>query len=144
MRLWHYRLIPYLPNQQLIGQWREIHAIKGSIDKNGTPNHPLVNKVLEYPIEDFKTYTEMVYNEMKKRGFEPKHENLLKIRNWKSPHFSPMEYTPTNTHELFFPWHSGRYLKQCYYNLQEKFDCGMINEEEWRIVYEYVIFEKTH
>jgi len=28
------------------------------------------------------------------------------------------------------------YLKQCYYNLQEKYDCGGISEEEWEKIKE--------
>ena len=31
-------------------------------------------------------------------------------------------------------WHNERYLDQCYYNLQEKFDCNGISEEEWNIL----------
>jgi uncharacterized protein (TIGR02328 family) len=29
MRLWHYKLIPYLPRQQLLGQHRECCALRG-------------------------------------------------------------------------------------------------------------------
>lgn len=29
MRLWHYKLIPYLPRQQLLGQHRECAALRG-------------------------------------------------------------------------------------------------------------------
>lgn len=28
-------------------------------------------------------------------------------------------------------WHEDRYFIQCYYNLQEKYDCGGINPEDW-------------
>ena len=31
MRLWHTDLIPVLPKEQLVGQWRELSAIAGSI-----------------------------------------------------------------------------------------------------------------
>lgn len=41
---------------------------------------------------------------------------------------------------LFEGWHNERYLKQCYYNLQEKYDCGGISKEEWMKVYKYVNF----
>ena len=51
MRLWHKDLIDVLPKNQLVSQWRELLAIKGSIDKKGTPNHLLVNKVLNYSID---------------------------------------------------------------------------------------------
>ena len=41
MRLWHKDLIPYLPKQQLISQWRECCCIAKNIADNGTPNHLL-------------------------------------------------------------------------------------------------------
>lgn len=33
--------------------------------------------------------------------------------------------------ELFPNWHNERYYKQCYYNLEEKFDCGGLSNSEW-------------
>lgn len=33
--------------------------------------------------------------------------------------------------ELFAGWHNDRYYTQCYHNLEEKYDCGGITEEEW-------------
>jgi hypothetical protein len=33
--------------------------------------------------------------------------------------------------KLFKDWHNDRYLLQCYYNLQEKHDCGGISDDEW-------------
>ena len=53
MRLWHYKLIPVLPNKMLVSQWRECIAIK----------------------------------------------------------------------------------RQCYYNLQEKYDRGIISEDEWEKIW---------
>lgn len=37
--------------------------------------------------------------------------------------------------ELFKDWHNDRYLKQCLLNLQEKYDCGGITQEEWDKIY---------
>ena len=37
---------------------------------------------------------------------------------------------------LFSKWHNDRYFWQCYYNLQEKYDCGGITEEEWQKIKE--------
>ena len=45
MRIWHTFLIEALPREQLVSQWREISSIVGAIQKNGTPNHILVNFV---------------------------------------------------------------------------------------------------
>jgi hypothetical protein len=40
--------------------------------------------------------------------------------------------------DLFDTWHNDRYLLQCYYNLQEKYDCGGITEEEFAILDTYM------
>ena len=53
MRLWHTSLIPVLPREQLVSQWRELSAIAGAIQKKGTPNHLLVNFVMEYDFDHF-------------------------------------------------------------------------------------------
>ena len=44
-----------------------------------------------------------------------------------------MDYFETcATHFNIFPyWFNDRYLMQCFYNLQEKFDCGMIEYSDW-------------
>lgn len=57
MRIWHTFLIDVLPREQLIAAWRELSAIAGSIQKNGTPNHLLVNFVLDYDYDHFISYT---------------------------------------------------------------------------------------
>lgn len=31
-------------------------------------------------------------------------------------------------------WHNDRYLIQCYYNLQEKYDCGAISPDKFQMV----------
>ena len=56
MRLWHKDLISVLPREQLVAQWRELSAIAGAIQKNGTPNHILVNFVLDYGWNHFISY----------------------------------------------------------------------------------------
>ena len=33
--------------------------------------------------------------------------------------------------KLYEDWHNDRYFWQCYFNLQEKYDCGGIPEECW-------------
>ena len=49
MRLWHYELLPYLPELQFKGQLRELVAIMKDIKSKGTTNHILINKAMEYP-----------------------------------------------------------------------------------------------
>lgn len=60
MRLWHIDLIPYLPRLQLISQWRECCCIAKNIADKGTPNHLLVNKVLDYDSSDFEFYCKSI------------------------------------------------------------------------------------
>ena len=69
MRLWHWKLIPVLPRQQLLGQWRECCLIAKSIKENGTPNHILVNPIMDYPMAHFITYSRLVFDEMDRRDY---------------------------------------------------------------------------
>lgn len=120
MRLWHIDLIEVLPRQQLIAQWRECCCIARNIAENGTPNHLLVNKILNYDISDFYSYSILVSNEMKNRGY-------LVNRN----RFEKYIKCDRFTLRPFEGWHNKRYLLQCYYNLQEKYDCAGITKQEW-------------
>ena len=131
MRLWHYKLIRYLPRKQLLGQWRECCLIARNIKEKGTPNHVLVNRVMNYPMEHFVTYTASVLTEMADRGYHPDPENFTRWmgadcweKHWK------------NVDDLFLDWHNGRYLRQCLANLQEKADCGALTVAEWKQITE--------
>ena len=125
MRLWHKNLISVLPRKQLLSQWRECCAIAKSIKEKGTPNHILVNKVMDYPISHLWFYGYLVADEIAQRGYNCDFNKFEK-------YFDHNVYldTPTKSN-LFLDWHNDRYLKQCYYNLQEKYDCGGITQEEW-------------
>ena len=126
MRLWHKNMVSSLPRQQLLGQWRECCCIASNIAKNGTPNHILVNKVMEYPVNHFFTYCmQYVVQEMIDRGYK-----VDTTKFWK--HFPRQQsYTPVIHTELYDKWHNDRYYNQCYINLEEKYDCGGITEAEW-------------
>lgn len=127
MRLWHKDLIPVLPRQQLLGQWRELCAIMANIAKNGTPNHVLANKVMDYEPMDFYTFASIVEREMKSRGYKC---DFDKFELSYSKYFGN-KYWEIDSFFVFRGWHNKRYLTQCYYNLQEKYDCGAITDEEW-------------
>ena len=127
MRLWSYQLLPYLDDFHIVAQWRELLAIKGAIDKNGTPNHRLVNKLLDYSILEFKQYTFKVAEEMQRRKIKFIASKLGDFMVWECKHFSHRD-----TKTLYEGWHNTRYLTQCYFNLQEKADCGIVSPEAWQ------------
>lgn len=130
MRLWHKDLIPVLPRQQLLGQWRECCLIAKNIAEKGTPNHILVNRIMEYPLEDFFTYGMAITAEMVKRGYKVDKNSMMDFTKHIFDHDkNACVYVPLD--EVFFLWHNDRYFYQCYFNLQEKFDCGGITSEEW-------------
>lgn len=123
MRLWHKDLIPVLPRQQLLGQWRECCLIAKNIAEKGTPNHLLVNKIMDYPIDHFFMYCEYICMEMESRGYRFDFTRLEK--------YMPDGCVIVDHNKMFSGWHNERYLIQCLMNLQEKYDCGGISEEEW-------------
>lgn len=134
MRLWHKDLIPVLPRQQLISQWRECCAIARNIAVNGTPNHILVNKVMDYPKWQFIRYAEMVSDECFKRGYMCDWNRIEKwLSEWKEE--GAVKQLGDSDDVVFMDWHNGRYLQQCFYNLEEKYDCGGITQEEWYLIY---------
>ena len=135
MRLWHKNLIPLLPKQQLLGQWRECCSIARNIVVNGTPNHILVNRIMDYEPWHLMAYAILVAKEMERRGYKV---DRYKFFKW----FDQFDYGSVKTHditfdELFAGWHNLRYLKQCYYNLQEKAARGGITVHEWKLIDEY-------
>lgn len=113
MRLWHYKLIPVLPKEMLVSQWRECIAIKRQWEK-GTLKHRLVSYVMNYQKSAFYYYTQKVAAEMSKRNILYKRLYLDEIWN-----FCDMEH---GNAKFNYPEHNDRYLRQCYYNLQEKAD----------------------
>lgn len=129
MRLWHKDLIPVLPRQQLLAQWRECCCIAKTIAERSSPHHILVNKIMDYSMWHFYWYTKEVTDEMKKRGYKV---NYACFDKWTLQ--LPIISENINHKILFANWHNDRYLKQCYYNLQEKYDCGGITPEEWHLI----------
>lgn len=146
MRLWHKDLIPVLPRQQLLSQWRECCCIARNIAVNGTPNHLLVNKVLDYSSGDFMNYCGFIVSEMQERGYKvsiKSQEKFVDNAIKAAKYFNNTVRTDTVVikKEIFEGWHNDRYFWQCYYNLQEKYDCGGISNEEWKKI-ETVAYNK--
>ena len=133
MRLWHKSLISVLPREQLVAQWRELSAIAGNIIDKGNPNHILVNKVMNYPFNHFISYAYYVRKEMTNRGYKTMNKVWYKIAS-----ISDFDYNILSLEEIFPNWHTDRYFIQCFYNLEEKYDCGGIDKEDWNKIIDLV------
>ena len=125
MRLWHYKLIPVLPNAMLVSQWRECIAIKRQWEK-GTLKHRLVSYVMDYDTDLFNKYVSLICWEMEFRKI--KFQNRYYDEIWEFCIENGTNCLRYNN----YPEHNERYLKQCLYNLQEKADRGIITQEEWQ------------
>ena len=127
MRLWHVSLIPVLPREQLVAQWRELSAIAGSIKEKETPNHILVNFVMDYPMNHFISYAYYVREEMNKRGYRTMDSVWKKITSLVDNN----DYNILPINEVYPNKMNVEYLLICYYNIYEKHLCGGINKEEF-------------
>lgn len=125
MRLWHTALIKALPQQHLVAQWRELSAIAGAIQKNGTPNHVLVNFVLDYDYDHFISYAYYLREEMNRRKIRTMNSVWEKIVSLK-PNYNLLSIDEVYKEKMDF-----MYLTICYYNLLEKYICGMFGDEDW-------------
>jgi uncharacterized protein (TIGR02328 family) len=136
MRLWHYKLIPVLPNAMLVSQWRECIAIKRQWEK-GTLKHRLVSYVKDHNKEYFMQYLAHLDTVLTMRKI--KHQNKYYDEILEFCEEDINEESPYQ--ELPYPEHNNRYLKQCYFNLQEKYDRGIITFDEWKKIKQEMIGE---
>ena len=107
MRLWHHLLIPYLPNLQLISQWRELNSIYARQNR-----HILINYVYEYPLSHLYNYSLLIMEEMKKRG--------IKVRSYQKFNDYFKEKNFKDIAEIYQFHHNDEYLRICCWNLYEK------------------------
>lgn len=107
MRLWHIDLIPYLPNSQLVAQWRELNSIYAKQD-----NHILINYIYNYTKTYLLDYSTAVLNEMHKRSI------TIKSFDKYNTYFRG---THQFDRQLRYEEHDNEYLTICYYNLKEKY-----------------------
>ena len=128
MRLWHYKLISVLPNKMLVSQWRECIAIKRQWEK-GTLKHRLVRYIQDYDKQYFCKYVDLVIEEMNRRNIKYQSRFYNEIFTFCDGNITAYNY---------YSEHNDRYLKQCYYNLQEKYDRGIMSEYEWAKIEEEV------
>ena len=113
MRLWHSSLLPYLPKQQLVAQWRELN----SIYKN-QPKHILINYIYHYNKKELYIYSAMVIQEMLKRGY-----HINNFQNYQE-YFKGIDFKVLEDYTPFKIAHNDTYLKICCWNLYEKYIRG--------------------
>ena len=127
MRLWHYRLLPYLPEAQFKGQLRELVAILHDWRDKGQTNHILINQVTEYPRADLYGYFLEYAAEYQNRYHDRLPKCVDEFRGFALRTFTRRPYAG---------WHEGEYLRVCMANLYEKYAFGRgksrITEEEWQ------------
>lgn len=130
MRLWHYKLVPYLPQLQLVAQWRELNSIFKKQDK-----HILINYIYNHEWQELFYYSGLVILEMQKRNIKIRsfdnminffmrcYPNLFKPENVLNEILS-MTKMYKEGKQIPYREHDERYLRQCFFNLQEKYDRG--------------------
>lgn len=126
MRLWHCALIPVLPNEMLVAEWRECIAIKRQWEK-GTLKHRLVSYVKEHSKMVFLSYVQSVAMELFERHINYQDKYLEEIIDFC--------FLDKGSIYMNYPEHNDRYLKQCLYNLEEKATRNIITKEEWLKIY---------
>lgn len=137
MRLWHTKLIPVLPREHLVAQWRELSSIAGKIQLNGNPNHVLVNFVMDYDFDHFISYAYYIRQEMNARKYRTMNSVWDKIVSLKP------DWTLLPLEEVYKNKMNDFYLTVCYYNLYEKYDCGMFgNFDEIESIYRKEIYNE--
>lgn len=130
MRLWHYKLLPYLPDAQFRGQLRELVAIMHDWRDKGATNHLLINKVMEYDKNHLTTYFIKYCCWYYQRYHKPLNTKCaLEFQEFCSEVIGFID-TP-----IFDGWHNKEYLRVCMANLYEKHFFGVgksrITDEEW-------------
>lgn len=114
MRLWDFRLLPYLPDSQLLAQKGECDLIIKDATMGRKTNHILINYIYEYGGIDsisFKVYYALLYKEFKNRGF--RFNDKYQMVNWFYVENPPLD--------PFLRHHTTEYLTMNYWNLREKF-----------------------
>ena len=120
--MWHQSLIPYLDRQRLLGQHRELAALRG----NGWGRkHATVDYVFKYSTERLVAYHFLVMEEMRHRGYNP--DPVWMKVNWRGNMLGEEENWANSwlVHDLccasrIYPEHDDDYLRECIALLKEK------------------------
>lgn len=118
MRLWHYKLISSLPRQWILGQHREVCALKGL--GWGKP-HSVVNYVFKHPYAMLHNYHCIVMNEMMCREYSVNYQWFDIRYRGKIFGYDYSDFTnPLANVNIMYPEHNQIYLQECIDNLLQK------------------------
>ena len=127
MRLWHQSLIPYLDRQRLLGQHRELCALRG---KGWGKKHATVDYVFMHDPALLVVYHYCVMEEMERRGSHP--DRTWDDSNWRGSMLGKVEGFASqemveawwmNINQIggiIYPEHNDEYLRECIALLKEK------------------------
>ena len=117
MRLWHEKLLPYLPRQQLLGQHRECAALRGA---GWGRKHSVVNYVFTHSPNKLVAYHYRVMDEMERRGYHP--DKIWRDPEWRGSRLGKCEGWASVEEfvGLIYAEHNDEYLQECLDNLKNK------------------------
>ena len=134
MRCWHKSIVKSLPDLQLKSQWRELVLMAKDIHEKGETNHLLINRAMDYDLDHFNSYCQIVMSAMIDRGITVTYQSWQKLAQYTG--FEPNGKLLVGCDELFKDWHTNEYLRVCMANLYEKHEFAKgksrINDEEWQ------------
>ena len=138
MRLWHYKLLEFLPRSQLVAQKRECDLMLKDLLNGKKTNHILINYAWEYPIDDLINYYRDLENEFKKRKIKFNYDYYFEIIN-------NCDCSLIYKQEKFEKHHNREYMWICYYNLKEKYLRGQkdFDKETFEKLKEFVLTTKV-
>lgn len=116
VRLWHQSLIELLPRQQLLGQHREITALRGL---GWGRKHATVDYVFRHSPYKLFQFHILVMDEMSSRGYHPDPD-------WRDPLYrgqrckSYGQLKAVRLTSPIYPEHTTAYLEECLENLRNK------------------------
>lgn len=116
MRLWHEKLLPLLPNQQIRGQHSECCGMRGLFWGR---KHKIVDYAFKHSLRDLELFHMKVMAEMKKRGMYVADEWLHTGYRGKKIESVSGDYIPLVDYQIY-PEHDDAYLKECLDNLAGK------------------------
>lgn len=112
MRIWHWKLLPYLPKSQLLSQKRVCDLIWKDLANGKKTNHILINYIWEYEdyLKELSVYYWLLKREFNNKGYKFNFSEDFVTKNIYYGDYIPFKYH-----------HTDNYLVQCYYNLEEKY-----------------------